>query len=67
MDEEAKKWAEERFKLRDLEGDITDQVDYAVIIVRIYEDYLNAFEPLSLRALSEVHSVAQRLETWAKP
>jgi len=67
MKEEARKWAEERFKLRDLEGDINDQVDYAVTVGRIYEDYLNAFEPLSLQALREVHSVAQRLETWVKP
>ena len=66
MNEEARKWIEERFKRRDIEGDINDHVDYAVIIVRIYEDYMNEFEPMALREISEAHSVAQRLENWLK-
>lgn len=66
MKEEARPWVQERFERRSLEGDINDQVDYAVTVLRIYEDYLNEFEPMALREISEAHLVANRLDSWLK-
>jgi len=64
MKEEARPWIQEQFKQEGLGSDITRQVEDAVVVIRIYEDYMKKFEPLSLREASESHLVAQRLDTW---